>query len=98
MLDLDKLEPKPTKVKMGGKTIEVYPAKVRKTIEIAKFRRDLASMNGIEALEKAIEILTPLVPALSDPTIDFNTDQIIALMNYVEGGEPETQKGKKKDN
>ena len=99
MLDLDKLDPKPYKVILRGKEIEVYPAKIRATMEIERYFKELGEMKGDEAIERAFAILTPLIPALEDKTLDFTIEQLLKIMQLVYRGEetePKKESTKKK--
>ncbi len=101
VLDLDKLEPKPRTLTMNGKSFLVYPAKLRKIIEIAKFRNKVKdSTDGIAIIEEAFTLLEDLVPAIKEGQIDLNIDQVWALLDFVESPdfdtEPEKKSSKKK--
>jgi flagellin-specific chaperone FliS len=90
-LDLDKLEPKPQTLSLRGKEFVVYPAKIRSIIEIEKYFAELSKMKGQEAIDRAFDILNPLIPALKeDKSLDFTAEQLFALLNYVyRAGAPE---------
>lgn len=95
-LDLDRLDPKPTTLTLRGREFVVYPAKIRAMVAIEKYFQGLKNMDGQEAIDKAFEILEPLVPALKDDKeLDFTAEQMFALMQYVyRAGTPENKESK----
>jgi len=86
-LDLDKLEPQPKQIVLGGKTYDLFPPKVRTILEIERFFVE-ARTNATpkETLERAVLICKNLIPAMkNDETIDLSIEQVLAIINYVYG-------------
>jgi hypothetical protein len=94
-LDLDKLAPEPRKVKLGGKVIDVHPAKVKNLIAIQKlflsFRStDKAPEEQLKDMDKIIDVLRPIVPDID--SVDFTMEQLTKLLEFANSQE-EVKKG-----
>jgi len=85
-LDLDLLEPKSFKVKLGGEIIDVNPPKLRTLINLMKVSSQAKNVDtpekSVELLEDIQKALTPMIPAL-EKGVDLSYEQLTKLMEFV---------------
>ncbi len=78
IMDLDALLPKPIKVKISGKVVDLYPGKLKILVRI----QDMASgmTDGEQSLEKInemLDLLSEIIPAIkTDKEIDISPLQV----------------------
>lgn len=75
-MDLDALLPKPIKVKISGKVVDLYPGKLKILVKIQEMGKNLAS-GGAEQLSEILELLSQIIPAIKeDEDLDISPLQI----------------------
>jgi hypothetical protein len=86
ILDLDALSPKPKKVKLSGKIIDVYPPTVKQLLHITAVGKEISDTSDPEkAMQSVIDALSPIIPAFKDdPDIDFTVAQLTALVDFIQ--------------
>lgn len=76
IMDLDALLPKPIKVKISGKVVDLYPGKLKILVKIQEMGKNLAS-GGAEQLHEILELLSQIIPAIKeDDDFDISPLQI----------------------
>ena len=76
IMDLDALLPKPIKVKISGKVVDLYPGKLKILVKIQEMGKNLAS-GGAEQLHEILELLSQIIPAIKeDEDLDISPLQI----------------------
>ena len=82
-INLDKLLPEPTEVTISGKLVKVLPGKMKALIAVQK---SFSAFNDSKPedrpmlIERVLEALTKVMPALADDDIDIHPDQISGLV------------------
>lgn len=85
IIDLDLIEPPITRVKINGKIIECKPIKVKQLIRLLKAEQEIAKIGDVDkASSLLIEALTPLIPAIDDPDVDFSFEQLKTLTTILQ--------------
>jgi len=84
-LDLDALAPKPYLVRLCGQTIEVHPPKFKHLVNLMNIAQEMTkSKNTVEAANKLLEGLYPIIPDLKKEGIDATIDQLLQLVQFVQ--------------
>lgn len=82
-IDLDALLPKPVKVKISGKLVDLYPGKLKTLVKIQGMADEML-VGGEESLSKVAEMLDALseiIPAIkTDKEIDVSPLQVNKLI------------------
>ncbi|MFA5634101.1 MAG: hypothetical protein WC973_03040 [Candidatus Dojkabacteria bacterium] len=83
VVDLDALLPKPVKVKISGKVVDLYPGKLRTLVKIQDLAQDLdaGGEKDLEKVRELLEALSDIIPAIkTDKDIDISPLQVQRLI------------------
>jgi len=78
VIDLDALLPKPVKVKISGKVVDLYPGKLKILVRIQDMANGMS--DGEQSLEKVkemLDLLSEIIPAIkTDKDLDISPLQV----------------------
>lgn len=78
MIDLDALLPKPIKVKISGKVVDLYPGKLKILIKIQNMANEITDgEQSLNKIKELLDLLSEIIPAIkTDPDLDISPLQI----------------------
>lgn len=79
VVDLDKLVPEPKKIKLNGRIIDLYPGKLKTIIKLQRAFTALQK-GDIQMMDKVIDALAELIPAIKDDDMDISLPTLGALV------------------
>lgn len=84
ILDLDSLLPKPIRIKISGKVVDLFPGKLKMLVRIQDMATSLLADGNnpdIGKISEIIDALSELIPALkTDKTLDISPVQITRII------------------
>lgn len=77
-MDLDALLPKPIKVKISGKVVDLYPGKLKILVRIQNMASGMTDgEQSLEKINEMLDLLSEIIPAIkTDKDIDISPLQV----------------------
>lgn len=77
VIDLDALLPKPVKVKISGKVVDLYPGKLKILVRIQDMANGLDGKQSLEKVNEMLDLLSEIIPAIkTDKDLDISPLQV----------------------
>lgn len=78
VIDLDALLPKPVKVKISGKVVDLYPGKLKILVRIQDMANGMSDgKQSLEKVEEMLDLLSEIIPAIkTDKDLDISPLQV----------------------
>lgn len=78
VIDLDALLPKPIKVKISGKIVDLYPGKLKILVKIQDMANGMADeKQSLEKINEMLDLLSEIIPAIkTDKDLDVSPLQV----------------------
>jgi len=78
VIDLDALLPKPIKVKISGKVVDLYPGKLKILVKIQDMANGITDeKQSLEKINEMLDLLSEIIPAIkTDKDLDVSPLQV----------------------
>lgn len=78
IMDLDALLPKPIKVKISGKVVDLYPGKLKILLKIQDMTNGMVGgEQSLEKIKEMLDLLSEIIPAIkTDKDLDISPLQV----------------------